>query len=85
MENSTILKEGLASRVIFFYPGEEGTYITNVDVALYSNGIVHLKNQNEELTTHISNIEIVWNDRMDRHVPKGNVHFIRKPQLHSID
>ena len=47
-------------RVIFFYPGEEGTYIDNADVTIYENGIVHLKSALEETTTHLQNCEILW-------------------------
>ena len=56
------IRAGKATRVLFFYPGEEGTYLTNLDVQLYANGIVHLKSSLEEITTHISNLEIVWHD-----------------------
>ena len=62
MENLITLKTGRASKVVFFYAGEEGTYISNCMVTLYSNGIAHVTNDMEEITTHISNIEIVWKD-----------------------
>lgn len=55
-----ILKKGHAMRVIFFYPGEEGTYIDNADVVLYENGIIHIKSNQEETTTHLQNCEILW-------------------------
>lgn len=55
-----ILKKGHAMRVIFFYPGEEGTYIDNADVILYENGIIHIKSNQEETTTHLQNCEILW-------------------------
>lgn len=54
------LKKGNAARVIFFYPGEEGTYVDNAQVTVYENGIVHLKSANEETTTHLQNCEILW-------------------------
>lgn len=47
-------------RVIFFYPGEEGTYVDNAEVTLYDNGIVHIKSAQEESTTHLQNCEILW-------------------------
>ena len=47
-------------RVIFFYPGEEGTYIDNAEVTLYENGIIHIKSHQEETTTHLQNCEILW-------------------------
>ena len=56
-----IIKKGQAMRVIFFYPGEEGTYVDNANVTLYENGIVHMKSAQEETTTHLQNIEILWN------------------------
>ncbi len=55
-----ILKKGQAMRVIFFYPGEEGTYIDNAHVSLFENGIVHIKSNHEETTTHLQNCEILW-------------------------
>jgi hypothetical protein len=55
-----VLKKGPAMRVIFFYPGEEGTYIDNADVTLYENGVIHIKSNQEETTTHLQNCEILW-------------------------
>lgn len=55
-----ILKRGSAMRVIFFYPGEEGTYVDNAQVTLYENGIVHISSNQEESTTHLQNCEILW-------------------------
>lgn len=55
-----ILKKGPAMRVIFFYPGEEGTYVDNAEVTLYENGIIHIKSNQEETTTHLQNCEILW-------------------------
>ena len=47
-------------RVIFFYPGEEGTYIDHAYVTLFENGIVHIQSSQEETTTHLQNCEILW-------------------------
>ena len=47
-------------RVIFFYPGEEGTYVDNATVTLFENGIVHIGTDQEESTTHLQNCEILW-------------------------
>ena len=47
-------------RVIFFYPGEEGTYVDNAQVTLFENGIIHIKSNQEETTTHLQNCEILW-------------------------
>ena len=55
-----VLRKGHAMRVIFFYPGEEGTYIDNAEVTIYENGIVHLRSAIEETTTHLQNCEILW-------------------------
>lgn len=55
-----ILKRGPAMRVIFFYPGEEGTYIDHAYVTIYENGIVHIQANAEETTTHLQNCEILW-------------------------
>jgi hypothetical protein len=60
-----VLKKGLAMRVIFFYPGEEGTYVDNAQVILYENGIVHIRSNQEETTTHLQNCEILWNFELD--------------------
>jgi hypothetical protein len=51
--------------VIFFYPGEEGTYVDHADVTLYENGIVHIKSNQEETTTHLQNCEILWRFETD--------------------
>lgn len=55
-----VIKKGSAMRVIFFYPGEEGTYVDHADVTLYENGIVHIVSNQEETTTHLQNCEILW-------------------------
>ena len=55
-----VLKEGKAERVVFFYSGEEGTYIENASVRLYENGIVFIESQGETTTTDIRNCEILW-------------------------
>ena len=60
-----ILKKGSAMRVIFFYPGEEGTYVDNANVTLYENGIVYIKSNQEETTTHLQNCEILWQFELD--------------------
>ena len=64
-DSMRILKKGHAMRVIFFYPGEEGTYVDNADLTLYENGIVHIKSPQEETTTHLQNCEILWRFEVD--------------------
>jgi hypothetical protein len=60
-----VLKKGHAMRVIFFYPGEEGTYVDNAEVTLFENGLVHLRSNLEETTTHLQNCEILWRFRVE--------------------
>ncbi len=60
-----VLKKGRAARVIFFYPGEEGTYVDHADVTLFENGIVLIQTPLEESTTHVSNCEILWRYETD--------------------
>ncbi|OFZ17904.1 MAG: hypothetical protein A2X94_12750 [Bdellovibrionales bacterium GWB1_55_8] len=60
-----VLKKGRAMRIIFFYPGEEGTYVENADVTLYENGIVHIRSSQEETTAHLQNCEILWRFEVD--------------------
>ncbi len=55
-----VFKQGHAMRVIFFYPGEEGTYVDHAEVTLYENGIVHICSRQEETTAHLQNCEILW-------------------------
>ncbi len=59
--NVGVLKQGNAMRVLFFYPGEEGTYVDAAHVTLFENGIVHLRTRHEETTTSIGSCEILWN------------------------
>lgn len=65
MSHMRIMKKGSAMRVIFFYPGEEGTYVDHADVTLYENGIVHITSNQEETTTHLQNCEILWRFETD--------------------
>jgi hypothetical protein len=82
------LKKGPAMRVIFFYPGEEGTYVDNAYVTLFENGIVHIRSNQEETTTHLQNCEILWHfetEAEDRTPkvrllkPKGEVRAAEEP------
>lgn len=59
-EGVRVLKHATAMRVIFFYPGEEGTYVDGPTVTLFENGIVHIRAKNEETTTHLQHCEILW-------------------------
>lgn len=56
---NTLVRKGKAMRVILY--SEEGNCIENADVELYSNGLVYIKDDNEDTHMHIMNCEIVWN------------------------
>jgi hypothetical protein len=77
-----ILKKGHAMRVIFFYPGEEGTYIDNAEVILYENGLVHIRSNQEETTTHLQNCEILWRFEVDGEDRANKVRLL-KPKSES--
>lgn len=70
------MREGKAARVIFYYPGEEGTYIDDVHVILHVNGIVEIKTRKEETTTHIRNCEIIWNCELNSSGREGKLRLL---------
>lgn len=72
-----VLKEGPAMRVIFFYPGEEGTYVDNANVKLFENGIVHIRSQQEETTTHLQNCEILWRFEVEAEERANKVRLLK--------
>ncbi|MEK6704907.1 MAG: hypothetical protein AABZ06_03890 [Bdellovibrionota bacterium] len=76
-----ILKKGPARRIIFFYPGEEGTYIDKADVTLYENGILHIKSNQEETTTHLQNCEILWNFEVDGEERDSKVRLLKTKHI----
>lgn len=80
-----IFRQGLAARVIFFYPGEEGTYIDQANVVLYDNGIVHLKTKNEETTTHLKNCEVIWQLHAEDERSQNKVRLLKSPNKIEID
>ena len=59
----SVLREGIASRVVFYFPLEEGTYLDNPHVVVYKNGIVEIQHAMEKVTTHVQNLEIIWTNR----------------------
>src|SRR5262245_1862006 len=75
-----VLKKGPAMRVIFFYPGEEGTYVDNAQVTLYENGIIHIASNQEETTTHLQNCEILWRFEVDGEDRANKVRLL-KPKV----
>lgn len=77
LEGVRILKHSAAQRVVFFYPGEEGTYVENPTVTLFENGIVHIRAKSEETTTHLSHCEILWKFEANPDAPKGKEGKIR--------
>ncbi len=72
-----IIKKGSAMRVIFFYPGEEGTYVDHANVTLYENGIVHISSHQEETTTHLQNCEILWRFETDSEERVNKVRLLK--------
>ena len=72
-----VIKKGPAMRVIFFYPGEEGTYVDHAEVTLYENGIVHIDSTQEETTTHLQNCEILWRFETDADERQSKVRLLR--------
>lgn len=54
------LQTGPAHRVIFYYYGEEPTYLEDAQVTVYRNGMVEVKHRTEHVSTHVQNVEILW-------------------------
>ena len=82
-DHMKIIRKGSAMRVIFFYPGEEGTYVDHPDVTLYENGIVHITSNQEETTTHLQNCEILWRFETDAEDRANKVRLL-KPKSDAI-
>ena len=80
MRRVSILKKGRAARVVFFYPGEEGSYIDHADVTLFDNGMVHIHASSEETTTHLQNCEILWRIESEGEDGVGKVFRLVKPR-----
>ena len=57
-----IVRAGFATRVVFYYPGEDGTYLDGAWVRIYDSGIVDINHPREQVTTHIKNLEVIWKD-----------------------
>jgi|SRR5690606_10717327 len=72
LDGVRILKHAQAMRVVFFYPGEEGTYVDNCMVTLFENGVVHLRAKTEETTTHLHHCEILWRYEVPTDATKGS-------------
>jgi len=54
------LQSGPAHRVIFYYYGEDPTYLEDAHVTVYRNGVVEVLHRNEHVSTHAQNVEILW-------------------------
>ncbi len=54
------LQDGEAARVIFYYQGEEPTYLDDAYVTIYRNGMVEVEHRNEHVSTHVQNVEVLW-------------------------
>lgn len=80
-----VLKKGPAMRVIFFYPGEEGTYVDNAQVTLYENGIIHIASNQEETTTHLQNCEILWRFEVDGEDRANKVRLLKPKSVPSLE
>jgi hypothetical protein len=57
------LQTGPAHRVIFYYFGEDPTYLEDAYVTVYRNGVVEVEHRQEHVSTHAQNVEILWKGR----------------------
>ena len=57
------LQTGPAHRVIFYYYGEDPTYLEDAYVTVFRNGVVEVLHRNEHVSTHAQNVEILWKGR----------------------
>ena len=60
------LQSGQAQRVIFYYYGEEPTFLEDADVTVFRNGVVEVKHRTEHVSTHAQTVEILWKTRPGR-------------------
>lgn len=82
---SKIIKTGPALRVIFYYPGEEGTYMENVNVTVYDTGAVHIESKTEESTAHLQNCEIIWRFDLGKEPQTDKIRLIRPKSKKETD
>ena len=50
---SGVIRSGFAARVVFYYTGEDGTYLDGAWVRIYQSGVVDVNHPREQVTTHI--------------------------------
>lgn len=76
------LKYGSAQRVIFYYPGEDPTFVEDAVVTVFRNGMVEVDHRHEHVCTHIQNVEILWNSRQTSgNAPNGRPLTLVKSDL----
>ncbi len=71
------LHSGPAHRVIFYYLGEDPTYLEDAYVTLYRNGVVEVMHRNEHVTTHAQNVEILWKGRRGQAASQRHLSLIK--------
>lgn len=84
-----ILRKGPAMRVIFFYAGEEGTYVENVHVTVFVNGVVLIESPFETTTVHHQNCEILWRYQVEveestNNNTKGQLRLLRRSESETL-
>jgi hypothetical protein len=57
---SNIIREGKAQYVILFGPAED-VGIEDAQVIVYDSGVVSIKTDHEDVTSHMMRTEIIWN------------------------
>ncbi len=73
------LREGSALRVIFYYQGEEPTYLDDAYVTIFRNGMVEVEHRNEHVSTHVQNVEILWKGQGGQVSGQGRALTLVKP------
>lgn len=81
------LQEGYAHRVVFYYYGEEPTYLEDAFVSVFRNGVVEIQHRNEHVTTHAQNVEILWKPRPQSlgKIPSGRALTLIKTDTNSVN
>ncbi len=73
------LREGQALRVIFYYQGEEPTYLDDAYVTVFRNGMVEVEHRNENVSTHVQNVEILWHSKSGHPTGQARALTLVKP------
>ena len=85
MRSTFSLQEGEALRVIFYYQGEEPTYLDDAYVTVFRNGLVEISHRNEHVSTHVQNVEILWKGRGGQCGSPARALTLVKPDASSQD